>query len=808
MANRYYVNGTGSINDTFHWSLTSGGAGGASIPTSTDNVFFDNGSSAGSYVVTLNATFNCLDLDFTNTKTCTFTSSVYSANIYGSLTLWTGLTWSFTGTAYTYIKPTFTSIITTNGSINNAFNILFLGASSSIITYADNFRAQCDIALVGGINVSFKSIWNTNNKNVNIQSQSIYVSSGIIEINAGSSNITCKWIVGDAGNAAIFNCGTSTITMRNVYMYCGDLIYYNVTKDSADGTRGFYIARNGATSVLNITGTLTINGLSQSSRLLVKNYSSTIQATITVDPAKVFASNCDFQDIKFTNPIDLSNIVGGSQDFGNNTNITFTPGINCYYKGTTGAHNWSTNWKLADRITTARVPLIQDNAKFDNLSFTGPASLVLDIAATCKNIDFTGIDKALTLSSSVNSLKIYGDTTLAPNLTWNFTGTAYTYMSGLGSFNITTNGNIANMNRLYLDRVGGTWTNQDNFNIGSTYIGLTNGTWNTNNKIITTINDFEPNTGIKTLILGSTVFNCRTFGMYNATTNLTFIINCGTSVINCINFIRYCKDYDMYDVNVSSTLNIGNNSNSNFHNIIFVSNSINGNTFLLQESCNITITNIFTCKGYNSNINRILLSTLTIGMVQSITAANVVFENVDFRDIKGLGTANWNLSAIPGGSGDCGGNSNIIFTPSVTQYYKHTLGACNWSDPKWYSDITPRTTVGRVPLPQDDVIFDGSSFTGTSTLSVNVPRICRSLDMSRVSQNTTYVLLNDIEVYGNFILGDTIIPSGNKSLQLMGKATTYDFNTYNKTLFTFGSYGNYINRSNITLSLSGLPCAF
>lgn len=56
MADRYYINATGagfpprsgsSWNDTSHWSTSSGGAGGASVPTSSDNVFFDSNSFAG-----------------------------------------------------------------------------------------------------------------------------------------------------------------------------------------------------------------------------------------------------------------------------------------------------------------------------------------------------------------------------------------------------------------------------------------------------------------------------------------------------------------------------------------------------------------------------------------------------------------------------------------------------------------------------------------------------------------------------------------------------------------------------------------
>lgn len=57
MAARYWVGGNGAWDDTAHWSASSGGASGASVPTSADDVFFDNNS--GSATVTSVATMVC-----------------------------------------------------------------------------------------------------------------------------------------------------------------------------------------------------------------------------------------------------------------------------------------------------------------------------------------------------------------------------------------------------------------------------------------------------------------------------------------------------------------------------------------------------------------------------------------------------------------------------------------------------------------------------------------------------------------------------------------------------------------------------
>ena len=67
MADRYWVGGSGSWNSTSKWSTTSGGASGASVPTSVDNAIFDanSGSGAAHYTVTVTASSTCANLTFT-----------------------------------------------------------------------------------------------------------------------------------------------------------------------------------------------------------------------------------------------------------------------------------------------------------------------------------------------------------------------------------------------------------------------------------------------------------------------------------------------------------------------------------------------------------------------------------------------------------------------------------------------------------------------------------------------------------------------------------------------------------------------
>src|ERR1035437_4516617 len=67
-SDRYWVGGTGTWNDVTHWSVRSGSAGGASIPTATDNVFIDSKSfTTTGQNISISGTVSCNNLSWTNT---------------------------------------------------------------------------------------------------------------------------------------------------------------------------------------------------------------------------------------------------------------------------------------------------------------------------------------------------------------------------------------------------------------------------------------------------------------------------------------------------------------------------------------------------------------------------------------------------------------------------------------------------------------------------------------------------------------------------------------------------------------------
>lgn len=139
----------------------------------------------------------------------------------------------------------------------------------------------------------------------------------------------------------------------------------------------------------------------------------------------------------------------------------------------------------------------------------------------------------------------------------------------------------------------------------------------------------------------------------------------------------------------------------------------------------ITITNILTIAG-SSATNRLLVRSSTLGTSVTITntGATMTWSNADFRDI--ALSDSFNASAITGLSGDCGGNTNITFTNSATQTFSGTTSD-SWSTNAWS---------GHVPLPQDDVVIN-NAFSASQTITVDMPRLGRSIDFTGTTGNAT-----------------------------------------------------------------------
>jgi hypothetical protein len=191
MADRYWVaGGTGNYNSTTNWSATSGGASGASVPTTVDDVFFNASSGAG--IATINATSNCRSLNLTGfTGTLNFN---FNLNVNGTiLNLGTG-GYTITGTANLRLATTMT--ITSNGTIYQG-NFEF--SSGGTYTLAD------DLTINGTTIISSSGAQNLNGNNLFVKSNFLITSSG-----SGSTSGTTNIILSGTGIWSTTQSNTNT----------------------------------------------------------------------------------------------------------------------------------------------------------------------------------------------------------------------------------------------------------------------------------------------------------------------------------------------------------------------------------------------------------------------------------------------------------------------------------------------------------------------------------------------------------------------------------------------------------------------
>lgn len=165
----------------------------------------------------------------------------------------------------------------------------------------------------------------------------------------------------------------------------------------------------------------------------------------------------------------------------------------------------------------------------------------------------------------------------------------------------------------------------------------------------------------------------------------------------------------------------------------------------------------------NSSINRILITSNTLGTARTITNTTGTFANADFRDITLSVAAD--LSAITGLSGDCGGNTNITFTPTATQTSSGTSGF-SWSNAVVWTS--------RVPLPQDNVIINNAFSGGAQTITEDMPRLGKSIDFTGTTGTVSMqssALVNSITVYGSLTLISGLPLNTNLSLIFEGRSS-------------------------------------
>ena len=183
MANRYWVGGTDTWNATAgtKWATTSGGSGGASVPTSSDDVYFD--SSSGSVTITASS------VSMGNLDTTGFTGTINGSStpsIYGSLTI--GTTTNLIGTNWTLVfrGNGVSQTITTNGvTIPASIALGVYSASPPTMagyTLTDNIKLTKNFTVYGSVSYFNSGGFSIDATAVNLYHTSVDISGSTINL--------------------------------------------------------------------------------------------------------------------------------------------------------------------------------------------------------------------------------------------------------------------------------------------------------------------------------------------------------------------------------------------------------------------------------------------------------------------------------------------------------------------------------------------------------------------------------------------------------------------------------------------------
>jgi len=449
---------------------------------------------------------------------------------------------------------------------------------------------------------------------------------------------------------------------------------------------------------------------------------------------------------------------------------------NRFWVAGTGNWNDDTNhWATSSGGVpgAGNLPTAADNAIFDALSNTTAYTVTINVAAVCLDLNFSAapaVSGTITWAGS-SSMAISGNLTCLTGMTRTYIGVT-TFKDTAGGKTITMNAVVLASNVTF-DGVGGGWTLQDAFNIGTGTITVTNGALDTNGKTVTAATLSSSNSNVRTLTLGASAVNLSGGGTsWNTTTTTNLTFNANTSTITCSGanptFQAGGLTYNNVVLSGSGVAVMGG-TGSTFANLTRTGTAVK--TDGINFSGNNTITGTLTLTG-NLAINRLLVQSDVLATTRTLTAAAVSLTNVDFMDITGAGAA----SPFTGTSlGDGGGNSGITFTTPVTRFWVGNGGS--WSSTTKWSTTSGGGSGASVPLMQDTATFDANSTPGGGVVTQDMPR-ATTMDFTNVTNTPGVTMSITSSIYG--------------SLNLTGVGT-----------FTHSNRTTFIGRAPYTLTSNG-----
>ena len=545
MADRYWVGGTGNwdATTTTNWSATSGGAGGASAPTSVDNVIFNTLSNATLYTVTIGTNAVCNDLTAAGPLTGNVTFSLPATarlDPYGSMTLpATGLTWTGgVGALVTFRATTTGKTVTTNGvnltntaltfnGVGGAWTLgsaLTYGTSVFLLVINGTFNTGNFNITGGGVAVNA-----VGTQAINLGSSTLSFGASVainftqtagLTFNAGTSQITCSGGSQTfAGGAQTFYnvsftgaaSGTTVITGANTF---NDL---NQTSRSATGLRTVSLGANQT-----VSGTLTLGAANTSiRRIQVQSDIIGTQRTITLNGTLATLADCDFRDIATAGSVGTWTGTRLGNGLGN-SGITFPAAKDVYWNLAAGGSWSATGWALSSggAVDANNFPLSQDKVIIENTGLNTSATITLDVSWWIGELDLSTRSNAMTFSSITAIPIVYKNVTLSSAVT--MTGTGVWSFVGQGTTQILDTNTATFVPPITINSATGTLQLAEDATCSAT-VTLTSGTLDLNNNTLTCLIFLFTGSITRAIAFGTGVINIT------GTTGIVLNCNSGTT---------------------------------------------------------------------------------------------------------------------------------------------------------------------------------------------------------------------------------------------------------------------------------------
>jgi hypothetical protein len=384
MADRYWIGGSGTWNTstTTRWSATSGGAGGASAPTSADDVFFPSGGT-----VTLSGGV-CRNMTVTSSTTFSGTGAL---TVYGSMSL-SSTTWSGTGTL-TFNSST-TNTVTTNGITLNCDTLTFTGVGTWTLGSALNVKVAGTIEFTSGtLDLASFTISTGKFNSSNSNTRAILFGSGYIDV-AFSSNSNTNIEMGNGTNFSwtgtggfrsvmsrtrLFSFGNgggmSSANAPNLYLTSGSSVY-GISSGS-----WFNMLDLGGTSSTPASATYNVNSIILGSSTSTYPLTVNVRGTGTLNMGTRTINTLDIQS-NGTSTLVSNIIVSGTTTFGtSNPSIIVLNG----YTLTTGTFNSSST--LVRSINFGTTNIVSTSGGFNmsdvrNFTWSGTGGICPNASAS------------------------------------------------------------------------------------------------------------------------------------------------------------------------------------------------------------------------------------------------------------------------------------------------------------------------------------------------------------------------------------------------------------------------------------------